>query len=152
MRAVIQRVNAASVEVNGNVTGAIELGLLVLLGVQREDSQRDADYLVNKILGLRIFSDDEGKMNRSVVDVGGSLLVVSQFTLYGDCRKGMRPSFDQAARPEVGKELYEYFVTQARSRGIRVETGVFQASMQVTLINNGPVTLLCESVRLTPSE
>jgi D-tyrosyl-tRNA(Tyr) deacylase len=152
MRAVIQRVDAASVEVNGNVTGAIELGLLVLLGVQREDSQRDADYLVNKILGLRIFSDDEGKMNRSVVDVGGSLLVVSQFTLYGDCRKGMRPSFDQAARPEVGKELYEYFVTRARSRGIRVETGVFQASMQVTLINNGPVTLICESVKLTPSE
>ena len=152
MRAVVQRVTRASVEASGNVTGAIDEGLLVLLGVEREDTQRDAQYLVNKILGLRIFNDDAGKMNRSVTDVGGSLLVVSQFTLYGDCRKGMRPSFDQAARPELGKELYEYFVTQARNRGIKVETGVFQASMQVSLINNGPVTLICESVKLTRTD
>jgi D-tyrosyl-tRNA(Tyr) deacylase len=152
MRAVLQRVTRASVEVNGNVTGAIDEGLLVLLGVEREDTQRDAEYLVNKIVGLRIFNDNAGKMNRSVTDAGGSLLVVSQFTLYGDCRRGMRPSFDQAARPELGKELYDYFVTRARNRGIRVETGVFQASMQVSLINNGPVTLICESVKLTRTD
>ncbi len=149
MRAVLQRVTTASVRVNTNVTGSIKAGLLVLLGVERADTTQDADYLVNKILGLRIFNDDQGKMNLSVVDARGALLVVSQFTLYGDCRKGMRPSFDLAARPEMAKHLYEYFVTQARNRGIHVETGVFQASMEVSLINDGPVTVICESARLT---
>jgi D-aminoacyl-tRNA deacylase len=152
MRAVLQRVTEASVRVSSNVTGAIGAGLLVLLGVEREDTKQDAEYLVNKIAGLRIFNDDAGKMNRSVIDVGGALLVVSQFTLYGDCRKGMRPSFDQAARPETARELYEYFVTETRNRGIHVETGLFQASMEVSLVNDGPVTLICESARLTRSE
>jgi D-tyrosyl-tRNA(Tyr) deacylase len=152
MRAVIQRVAEASVAVDGQVTGAIERGLLVLLGVQHEDKKEDAEYLVRKITGLRIFNDEAGKMNLSVADVRGSLLVVSQFTLYGDCRKGMRPSFDRAARPEIARELYEYFVTQARNTGIQVETGVFQASMRVSLINDGPVTLICESAKLTVSE
>jgi D-tyrosyl-tRNA(Tyr) deacylase len=152
MRAVLQRVLSAKVEVNGHVTGSIGRGILVLLGVQQEDTTRDADYLARKIAGLRIFNDAAGKMNRSVIDAGGSLLVVSQFTLYGDCRKGMRPSFDKAARPEKAKELYEYFVTQARNSGIPVETGVFQASMAVSLINDGPVTLICESGTLTPSD
>ena len=152
MRAVLQRVTSASVEVNSHVTGAIGQGILVLLGIQSQDTQRDADYLARKIGGLRIFNDDAGKMNLSVKDVGGSLLVVSQFTLYGDCRKGMRPSFDKAARPESAKKLYEYFVTQARNAGLHVETGIFQATMAVSLINDGPVTLICESGTLTPSE
>lgn len=152
MRAVLQRVIEASVKVNGNVTGAIDTGLLVLLGIERDDTERDTDYLVHKISGLRIFSDDAGKMNRSVLDVGGSLLVVSQFTLYGDCRKGMRPSFDNAARPELARKLYDHFISGLRARGLRVETGIFQASMQVSLINDGPVTLICESVKLTETE
>jgi D-aminoacyl-tRNA deacylase len=152
MRTVLQRVTQARVEVNGHVTGAIEHGLVVLLGVQREDTKQDADYLVRKIVGLRVFNDEAEKMNRSVADIGGSLLVVSQFTLYGNCRKGMRPDFDQAARPELARELYEYFVTQARQTGIRVETGIFQASMRVTLVNDGPVTLICESVKVTQPE
>jgi D-tyrosyl-tRNA(Tyr) deacylase len=145
-------VKEAAVEVNGDVTGAIKQGLVVLLGVQRKDTKQDADYLVRKIVGLRIFNDDAGKMNRSVIDCEGSLLVVSQFTLYGDCRKGMRPSFDQAAPPETARDLYEYFVTQLRRAGIHVETGVFQASMKVSLVNDGPVTLICESGKLTPAE
>lgn len=149
MRAVLQRVTKASVQVNSNVTGAIEHGLLVLLGVERSDTIQDADYLVNKILGLRIFNDSDGKMNVNITSIGGSLLVVSQFTLYGDCRKGMRPSFDQAARPELARDLYNYFVAKARNHGIKVETGVFQETMQVSLINDGPVTIICESVRLT---
>lgn len=152
MRAVIQRVKEAAVEVNGDVTGAIKQGLVVLLGVQRKDTKQDADYLARKIVGLRVFNDTEGKMNLSVMDCKGSLLVVSQFTLYGDCRKGMRPSFDQAAPPETARELYEYFVTQLRHTGIPVETGVFQASMKVSLVNDGPVTLICESGKLTPAE
>ena len=152
MRTVLQRVTEARVEVNGHVTGAIEHGLVVLLGVQREDTKQDADYLVRKIVGLRVFNDEAEKMNRNVASIGGSLLVVSQFTLYGNCRKGMRPDFDQAARPELARELYEYFVTQARQTGIRVETGIFQASMRVTLVNDGPVTLICESVKVTQSE
>ena len=152
MRAVIQRVTSAHVEVGSHVTGSIGLGLLVLLGIEHEDTEQEADYLVRRIVGLRIFEDDAGKMNRSVRDISGSLLIVSQFTLYGDCRKGMRPSFDRAARPDQAQKLYDYFVAAAKTTGIPTETGVFQASMQVTLTNNGPVTLICESGRLTPTE
>jgi D-tyrosyl-tRNA(Tyr) deacylase len=145
MRIVVQRVTEASVTVDGRITGRIHTGLLVLLAIAAEDTRADADYLVTKTLGLRVFDDENGKMNRSVVDVGGSLLVVSQFTLYGDCRKGMRPSYDRAARPEHARELYEYFVSEARKRSMIVETGVFQASMQVSLTNDGPVTLVLDS-------
>ena len=146
MRAVVQRVTRASVVVDGQVTGAIESGVLVLLGVGRQDTPKDADYLLDKITGLRIFDDPAGKMNLSLVDVGGALLVVSQFTLYGDVRRGRRPSFDKAAPPDLARSLYEYFVQQARARQIRTETGIFQAEMQVELINSGPVTILCESL------
>lgn len=125
--------------------GAIRAGLLVLLGVSRTDTAADADHLVDKVIHLRIFPDDERKMNRSLVDIGGSLLIVSQFTLYGDTRKGRRPSFDRAAGAELAKSLYEYFVDRARSTGVPVETGVFQATMAVHLVNDGPVTLICES-------
>ena len=145
MRVVIQRVSEASVTVDGQVTGAIECGLLVLLGVAKGDTINDAEFLVDKTVGLRIFPDADGKMNRSVTEVSGSLLVVSQFTLYGDCRRGRRPSFDEAAGAEQARMLYEYFVRAARDRGIRVETGVFQAMMKVGLINDGPVTLIIES-------
>lgn len=145
MRAVVQRVSSASVEVDGAITGQIETGLLILLGVAKGDTERDADWLLDKILGLRIFEDDAGKMNRSVTDVSGALLVVSQFTLYGDTRKGRRPSFDQAAPPAEANALYEYFVAQSRARGMKTETGVFQAMMRVSLVNEGPVTLICES-------
>lgn len=145
MRAVVQRVSSARVEVAGEVTGAIGPGLLVLLGVASDDTDADAAWLAEKILGLRIFPDAEGKMNLGLLDVGGSLLVVSQFTLYGDTRKGRRPSFDQAAAPGEARRLYELFVGEARARRVRVETGVFQAMMQVHLVNDGPVTLICES-------
>lgn len=145
MRTVIQRVLSASVEVEGQVSGQIAEGLLVLLGIESSDTEEDARYLAGKTAALRIFSDENGKMNRSVQDIGGSLLVVSQFTLYGDCRKGNRPSYDRAARPEQAKPLYEFFVEALREKGMRVETGVFQASMKVTLVNNGPVTIVCES-------
>lgn len=145
MRAVLQHVSSASVTVDGAVTGAIGSGLLVLLGVARGDSAKDVDWMVEKIAGLRVFPDEEGKMNRGVNDAGGALLVVSQFTLYGDTRKGRRPSFDGAAVPDEAKRLYYLFVERARARGLRVETGVFQAMMQVSLVNEGPVTLICES-------
>ncbi len=145
MRLVIQRVKEARVEVDGQVTGAIGTGLLVLVGVARTDTTREADYLVDKMIGLRIFPDGEGKMNRSVADAGGGLLIVSQFTLYGDLRKGKRPSFDAAAGPDQARTLYEYFVAQARQKHPIVETGVFQARMAVHLINDGPVTILCDS-------
>lgn len=145
MRAVVQRVSRASVSVEGSVSGAINAGLLVLLGVGQDDQPSDADYLADKIVGLRIFEDEEEKMNRSVVDVGGAILAVSQFTLYGDVKRGKRPSFDAAARPERARELYEYFVTRVRSLGVRCETGVFQAIMQVKLVNSGPVTILIDS-------
>jgi D-tyrosyl-tRNA(Tyr) deacylase len=148
MRALIQRVTQARVEVDGNTVGEIGAGLLVLLGIEQSDSTVDADYLVRKMIDLRIFDDHDGKMNLSLRETGGGLLIVSQFTLYGDCRKGRRPSFDRAARPETAKILYEYFVTQARSTGLMVRTGVFQAAMLVSLTNDGPVTLLCESVRM----
>lgn len=145
MRAVVQRVSRASVKVEGKSTGEIALGLLVLLGVGQEDAEKDADYLAEKIAGLRIFEDDAGKMNLSVMDVGGAVLAVSQFTLFGDVRRGKRPSFDVAARPERARELYEYFVEGVRSLGLRCETGRFQATMQVELINDGPVTILLDS-------
>ena len=146
MRAVLQRVTEAKVEVDGAVTGQISAGLLVLLGVSKIDSSKDADFLVEKILNLRIFEDDGGKMNRSLIDTGGALLVVSQFTLYGDTRKGRRPSFDAAASAEEARSLYEYFVTVARRSGLKVETGNFQAHMAVSLTNDGPVTLILESI------
>ncbi len=145
MRAVLQRVTNGSVDVQGSTVGSIQKGLVVLLGVSKLDTAAEADYLVDKLLGLRIFPDAEGKMNRSVVEVGGALLVVSQFTLYGDCRKGRRPSFDDAAPPEQAKLLYEYFVERARQRNLQVETGVFQASMVVHIVNDGPVTFVIDS-------
>jgi D-aminoacyl-tRNA deacylase len=145
MRAVIQRVSRAKVTVEGSPTGEIGLGLLVLLGVAREDTENDVNYLAEKIAGMRIFEDENGKMNRSVVDVGGSVLVVSQFTLYGDVRRGKRPSFDAAAPPEHARQLYEKFVERIRAIGLRCETGRFQAMMQVELVNEGPVTILLDS-------
>jgi D-tyrosyl-tRNA(Tyr) deacylase len=145
MRIVIQRVKHARVEVDGQVTGAIGPGLLVLLGIAKTDSEKEAEYLVEKVLGIRIFPDSDGKMNRNIGEAGGSLLIVSQFTLYGDCRKGRRPSFDLAASPPEAARLYQYFVSTARESAIPVETGVFQASMQVHLVNDGPVTIICDS-------
>jgi D-aminoacyl-tRNA deacylase len=147
MRAVVQRVSEARVEVDQAVTGSIGSGLVVLLGVGQGDTESDAEYLAGKIAGLRVFPDEAGKMNRSVADCSGALLVVSQFTLYGDCRKGRRPSFDGAAAPDHANRLYEYFVAQVRARGLRVETGVFQALMAVHLVNDGPVTLILDSSR-----
>ncbi|HRK34621.1 MAG TPA: D-aminoacyl-tRNA deacylase [Candidatus Hydrogenedentes bacterium] len=147
MRAVIQRVHEASVTVDGRVIGKIAKGLLVLLGVAEDDSDADARYLAEKITGMRCFSDDASKFNLSIVDVGGSILAVSQFTLYGDCRKGKRPSFSDAARPELALSLYEAFVRDTRSLGIAVETGEFGAHMDVQLVNDGPVTLLLDSKR-----
>ncbi len=146
MRAILQRVTKASVEVDGKMVGEIGPGLLALLGVAKPDTSADADSLANKIVNLRVFADEAGKMNRSLLDSGGALLVVSQFTLYGDCRKGRRPSFDDAAPPDQARALYEHFVATARSLGVRVETGVFQAHMSVALVNDGPVTFLVESV------
>jgi D-tyrosyl-tRNA(Tyr) deacylase len=145
MRAVVQRVSQCRVLVEQKAAGQIDGGLLVLLGVARDDNESAADYLADKILGLRIFEDAEGKMNLSVQDSGGSLLVVSQFTLYGDVRRGKRPSFDSAARPEDAKRLYEYFVGRIRASGLRCETGIFQAMMEVELVNQGPVTILLDS-------
>jgi len=145
MRLVIQRVREASVTVNNGTTGSIRTGLLVFLGVSRTDTVEDADYLVRKLLGLRIFPDDDGKMNRNVQEAGGALLVVSQFTLYGDCRRGRRPSFDQAAPPQQAQDLYNYFVESAKRGPVPVETGVFQAMMQVHIVNDGPVTILIDS-------
>ena len=144
MRAVVQRVSRASVKVEGELTGEIGLGLLVLLGVGQEDGEADADYLAEKIAGLRIFEDDAGKMNLSVMDVGGAVLAVSQFTLFGDMRRGKRPSFDAAARPERARELYEYFVERVRAAGLRTQTGAFGARMSVELVNDGPVTFVVE--------
>jgi D-aminoacyl-tRNA deacylase len=145
MRAVVQRVSRAKVTINGRISGEIGLGLLVLLGVGREDTETDAAYLAEKIAGLRIFEDSDGKMNRSVQDVGGSVLAVSQFTLYGDVRRGKRPSFDAAAPPDRARQLYEFFVERIRSAGLRCETGRFQEMMQVELVNEGPVTILLDS-------
>ncbi len=145
MRAVVQRVTRASVRVEGETVGEIERGLVVLLGVARDDTPEDARYAVEKTVNLRVFDDAEGRMNRSVVEAGGALLVVSQFTLYGDVRRGRRPSWFDAAPPERAAELYELFVAAARTAGARVETGSFRAMMEVELVNDGPVTILVDS-------
>jgi len=145
VRFLVQRVSRASVTIDGKLESLIGKGLLVLIGIAANDSRADADYLCAKLIHLRIFPDGEGRMNRSVLDIGGSLLLVSQFTLYGDCRKGRRPSFDAAAPPAVARELYEYAVSRVRESGLPTCTGVFQAEMAVELVNDGPVTLLLES-------
>jgi len=145
MRAVVQRVSRAQVSVNGAITGQIGLGLLVLLGLGHGDSEADAVYLAEKISGLRIFEDEQGKMNLSVRDVGGSVLAVSQFTLYGDVRRGKRPSFDAAAPPEQARRLYEFFVERIRALGLPCETGRFQEMMKVESVKEGPVTILLDS-------
>jgi len=145
MRAVVQRVSRARVTVKDWTSGEIGLGLLVLLGVRHDDTEADATYLAEKIAGLRIFEDHDGKMNRGVIDVGGSVLAVSQFTLYGDVRRGKRPSFDAAAPPGAARRLYEFFVQQVQALGLRCETGRFQEMMQVELVNDGPVTILLDS-------
>ena len=145
MRAVVQRVSQGSVAVDGDIVGRIGTGLLVLLGVAGDDTEKDADYLAGKIVHLRIFEDEAGKLNRSLMDCGGDMLVVSQFTLYGDCRKGRRPSFVKAAAPDKGKALYRHFVAAVRALGITVATGRFGAMMAVSLVNHGPVTLIMES-------
>ena len=147
MRAVVQRVRRAEVSAGREIVGKIGSGLLVLVGVSKTDTPADADYLAAKILGLRIFDDESGKMNRSLAEIGGSVLAVSQFTLYGDVRKGKRPSFDQAAPPPLASELYEYFVSKIREAGVVSETGRFQATMQVELVNDGPVTILLDSTK-----
>ncbi len=151
MRALVQRVLSASVAVEKQTIGAIDQGLLVFLGITHEDTAQDLEYLANKVLKLRIFTDDDGKMNRSVADVGGSILVVSQFTLYGDTRRGNRPGFDQAAKPALANCLYEQFCEHLRQFGIQVATGQFAADMQVELINDGPVTLMLDSLDRTRS-
>jgi D-tyrosyl-tRNA(Tyr) deacylase len=145
MRLVIQRAKESKVVVKGSTIGAIHNGLVVLIGISRDDTPADADYMLDKLLGLRIFPDENGKMNRNIAESGGALLLVSQFTLYGDCRKGRRPSFDRAAAPEVAEKLYEYFVQGARLGPVPVETGIFQASMELHLVNDGPVTILLDS-------
>ena len=145
MRAVVQRVTEARVEVAGEPVGEIGAGLLVLLGVARDDTRDDAHYLADKTVSLRIFDDEKGKMNRSLSESGGAILVVSQFTLYGDVRRGRRPSYSDAADPEKANQLYEYFVDRLRSFGVKVETGIFQAMMKVSLTNDGPVTILLDS-------
>lgn len=144
MKALIQRVKNASVEIDGKIVSKIGQGLLVFLGVVKGDEKVNAELLADKLLKLRIFEDENGKMNRSLVDVGGEMLVVSQFTLCGDCKKGTRPSFDKSAPPEIANELYEYFVTQIRQAQIPCKTGVFGADMQVSLVNDGPVTFMVE--------
>jgi len=145
MRAVVQRVKQSSVKTGEKIVGQIGKGLLVLLGVATGDTAKDADYLADKIINLRIFEDEEGKMNRSLIDTGGELLAVSQFTLLADCRKGRRPSFIKAAEPEKATELYETFINCVREKGVGVQTGRFQAMMEVALINDGPVTIIIES-------
>ncbi len=148
MRAVVQRVAKAKVTVGGKIAGEIGLGLLVLLGVAQADTDQDADYLAEKIAGLRVFEDADGKMNLAIAEVGGAVLAVSQFTLYGDVRRGKRPSFDAAARPDLAKKLCDYFCGRIRALGLRCEEGVFQAMMDVELLNSGPVTILLDSTKL----
>ena len=148
MRAVVQRVTRGKVTVDGEVTGEIKQGLVVLLGIARDDTQEDADYLVPKIIALRIFDDAEGRMNVSVKDIEGGLLIVSQFTLYGDVRRGLRPSWSDAAAPEIAEPLYDYLVENSRKLHGRVETGSFRKTMQVELVNDGPVTILLDSRKM----
>jgi D-tyrosyl-tRNA(Tyr) deacylase len=145
MRVVIQRVKSASVNVGGQAVGSIGQGLMVLVGIGRDDTVKDAEWIADKIVNLRIFETEEGKLDKSLLDVGGELLLVSQFTLYGDCRKGRRPSFSDAMEADKARAFFEAFVEMARTKGPRVETGVFQAMMDVTLVNDGPVTLLLDS-------
>jgi D-tyrosyl-tRNA(Tyr) deacylase len=147
MRAVVQRVSRAQVAVDGEIVGDIGRGLLVLLGVTHADNEADADYLAGKIAGLRVFEDENGKMNLDTAAVSGGILVVSQFTLYGDVRRGKRPSFDAAAAPERARQLYEYFVERIRAAGLRCQTGRFQEMMEVELVNDGPVTILLDSTK-----
>jgi D-aminoacyl-tRNA deacylase len=147
VRIVLQRVKRARVEVGGETVGSIGTGLLIFLGVTHADTVEDVDYLADKVIQLRIFADEAGRMNRSLLDTRGSLLVVSQFTLYGDCRKGRRPSFDHAARPEQARALYERFIQRLKLSNIAVENGVFQAEMEIHLINDGPVTFILDSRR-----
>jgi D-tyrosyl-tRNA(Tyr) deacylase len=148
LRAVVQRVTSGSVTTENRVIGQIGKGLVVLLGIGQEDEQQDIDYLADKIVNLRIFEDENGKMNTSLLDIKGELLIVSQFTLYGDCRKGKRPSYDSAARPESAQLLYNSFVEKAGKYGLKVETGKFQADMLVQIQNDGPVTLMLDSKKL----
>jgi D-aminoacyl-tRNA deacylase len=148
MRIVLQRVTRAHVEIASETVGSIGTGLVILLGVTHQDTREDADYLASKVIQLRIFPDEAGRMNRSLLDTGGALLVVSQFTLYGDCRKGRRPGFDQAAAPDHARSLYDYFVQQLKSSNVTVATGVFQADMQIHLVNDGPVTFVLDSSRV----
>lgn len=148
MRAVVQRVKKAAVSSEGTPCGEIEQGLVVFLGVTHTDTEKDAAYLAEKIVNLRIFEDNEGKLNLSVKDIKGKIMSVSQFTLYGDCRKGRRPSFTEAARPETANELYEKFNAALQEQGVEIATGVFQTEMQVALVNDGPVTMLLDSSRL----
>mgnify|MGYP001047756073 CR=1 FL=1 len=145
MRVVLQRSKQSMVKVDGKITGKIDKGFVLLVGVTHDDTEEDADYLAEKISGLRVFEDEHGKMNLSIKDVGGEILSVSQFTLYGDTRKGRRPSFIQAARPEEANRLYEYFNRQLESKGLKVETGIFGAMMEVSILNDGPVTLILDS-------
>lgn len=144
MKFVIQRVESASVEVDKRIVGKINKGYLVLIGITHTDTKETADYLVNKLINLRIFEDENGKMNLSIDSVGGELLLVSQFTLYGDCSRGNRPSFDQAAKPEYANELYEYVIDECKKRVKKVETGIFGAHMKVNLVNDGPVTIIMD--------
>lgn len=148
MRAVIQRVSRASVKVEGNTLGSIRCGLLIFLGVGEGDTEADLRYIADKAAGLRIFCDENGKMNLSVVDVGGEVLVISQFTLYGDCRKGKRPSFSKSMEPEAANKMYEQFIENFKSRGIKTEHGEFGADMKVELLNDGPVTILLDSSKI----
>jgi D-tyrosyl-tRNA(Tyr) deacylase len=148
MRAVVQRVSRAQVAIDGEIVGEVGRGLLVLLGVTHADTELDADYLADKIAGLRVFEDENGKMNLDTAAVGGGILVVSQFTLYGDVRRGKRPSFDAAAKPERARQLYEYFAERIRAAGLPSQTGRFQEMMEVELVNDGPVTILLDSAKI----
>ena len=148
MRAVVQRVSEASVEVDGKITGAVKAGFCVLVGVGQQDDEKDAQWLADKVCDLRIFEDEQGKMNRSLIDVKGALLAISQFTLFGDARQGRRPAFIDAAPPEMAKPLYDRFCAACRARGIDVQEGVFRATMQVRIVNEGPVTLLLDSKKV----
>ncbi|MDN5303957.1 MAG: D-aminoacyl-tRNA deacylase [Fusobacteriaceae bacterium] len=144
MKVVLQKVKTANVKVNNEVVGEISKGILVFLGINNNDTEKEADWLINKIIKLRIFEDENNKMNKSLIDINGEILIISQFTLYGDCRKGLRPSFTEAAPPEKAKKLYNYFVNKMKETGIKIETGIFQEHMDVSLINDGPVTMIIE--------